>query len=962
MTLRATDWTRRLPTDFRSVAPLLLDLDASIAVGDGSIADSSLSDAPTGTDILNGDGAFAAATNFEEVGDGEWSVSGGQLHIEAASANSPPTITSSAGLTAPENGTAIATLTATDPDEGDVLTWTIVGGTDQAKFNLTTGGVLTFLAAKNYESPDDANADGVYLVTVRVTDVLGDYDEQAFTVTLTNVNEAPIVTVAGGTMWTPQNVAATLSPFSVADVDTGTMSITLSATNGTLSLSGTAGLTFTLGDGIADSSMAFSGSTANVNAALASLVFNPTTDFAGTAVLSIVCSDGSLSDNDSKNVEVRTDAIFDIDLNSLSFNGTGSLTLYYNGNPATASFVEANVANASALLAVLEAASGAPTGVLTVTKPGATKFRVRYTGSTYGGRAQTAPSYSPDSLYKPNLGDGTASGGFTAYQPEVIGEYEVQRLTVPFGGNYAPWGMLLLSQTSVAGTTGVDEFRIDSGTNQIAFNAGQWATMLQPGDVVGVYESAAVARMFQINTVELNSGVVTATYSALISTGALSDSSTYNVQLLRGRRWRLGFDSVYSPWLRGQPHVSLMQAVVATHPAGSPFTDVEVTLFATGVYDLTWDVQEETPLVVIEEDTAVDSDAQTAGNVTGNVVYTAPAIGANPYWAISIPSGAVAGVFKIRINEGAESGTIAINDTVSTLINALADCLNTGSSVDLPTISPLDFVRLDTNGQQQVLGSYTYEFELVGLAPAYEIELGDTFDIYTNELVDEYANPVNPSVLFTDGATAVNGTLEIIYGLGAQGWIVFGEGGVWQGPTFRTGMTNEDLQTAFSDVLGVSVAVTEGEIGESVMVQVLDYDEWPYTFENGIQLDDALGSPTSKEVTATTEGEAAAAEAGAHLRVKPNNGAHVGYFRLIATDPATDGYFAYSAVSAAALEALVSGAGWDVNAAGIDAGYMQVTLDIPGDDPARDPEGVGLTAYLGTALSVTPSNYQTGGV
>ena len=40
----------------------------------------------------------------------------------------------------------------------------------QDKVALSTGGVLAFKAAKDFEAPDDANEDGDYEVTVRVTD------------------------------------------------------------------------------------------------------------------------------------------------------------------------------------------------------------------------------------------------------------------------------------------------------------------------------------------------------------------------------------------------------------------------------------------------------------------------------------------------------------------------------------------------------------------------------------------------------------------------------------------------------------------------------------------------------------------------------------------------------------------------------------------------------------------------
>ena len=78
------------------------------------------------------------------------------------------------------------------------------------------------------------------------------------------------------------------SPISTAR----SLTVTLSVTNGTLSLGTLAGLTFTTGDGTADTTMTFSGSQAALNAALASLGFAPTADYNGAAALTFTTSDG----------------------------------------------------------------------------------------------------------------------------------------------------------------------------------------------------------------------------------------------------------------------------------------------------------------------------------------------------------------------------------------------------------------------------------------------------------------------------------------------------------------------------------------------------------------------------------------------------------------------------------------------------------------------------------------------
>ena len=105
-----------------------------------------------------------------------------------------PEITTTSPILVSENETAVATLTASDNDTaaGDLI-WTKTGGADADKFSLTSAGVLTFSAAKDYEAPDDADTDRTYEVTVQVSDGT-ETDSADLVVTLENVVELTAIT------------------------------------------------------------------------------------------------------------------------------------------------------------------------------------------------------------------------------------------------------------------------------------------------------------------------------------------------------------------------------------------------------------------------------------------------------------------------------------------------------------------------------------------------------------------------------------------------------------------------------------------------------------------------------------------------------------------------------------------------------------------------------------------------
>ena len=152
--------------------------------------------------------------------------SGHKVDGSRTAGNSAPAITTTSPVETPENGTAVATLAATDADD-DPITWSKTGGADADRFALTASGVLTFVAAPDYESPVDvtsadpanAAANNEYVVFVTASDGTADTadTELKLVVQVSNADEGQSGTVSIDD--TAPMVGDELTASTAADVD-----------------------------------------------------------------------------------------------------------------------------------------------------------------------------------------------------------------------------------------------------------------------------------------------------------------------------------------------------------------------------------------------------------------------------------------------------------------------------------------------------------------------------------------------------------------------------------------------------------------------------------------------------------------------------------------------------------------------------------------------------------------------
>lgn len=148
--------------------------------------------------------------------------------------NRAPVFTSAATASVAENTAgAFYTATATDAD-GNALTFSVSGGTDGARFQITGSGALSFVAPPDFEAPADANQDNVYQVQLSVSDGTASAT-LALTVTVTDVadtppNQAPVFTSAA-TASVAENTAGTFYTAMATDADGDALTYSLSGGN-----------------------------------------------------------------------------------------------------------------------------------------------------------------------------------------------------------------------------------------------------------------------------------------------------------------------------------------------------------------------------------------------------------------------------------------------------------------------------------------------------------------------------------------------------------------------------------------------------------------------------------------------------------------------------------------------------------------------------------------------------------
>ena len=199
-----------------------------------------------GATLNDGDTFTAGSTDFRI----EYNPTGapGDVTITEAGNVAPTDIELSADTVAENTDTSggyiVGLVAGTDPNSlppNNDLSFSVQGGADAARFTIDGSNNLVLTDGfLDFETPTDANGDGIYELVLRATDggTPGLTYDEAFSVTVTDVNEPPTVTLQNVTTTLPEDTN-TSSRIKVADIVVtddalGSNDLSLSGTDATM--------------------------------------------------------------------------------------------------------------------------------------------------------------------------------------------------------------------------------------------------------------------------------------------------------------------------------------------------------------------------------------------------------------------------------------------------------------------------------------------------------------------------------------------------------------------------------------------------------------------------------------------------------------------------------------------------------------------------------------------------------
>jgi hypothetical protein len=448
-----------------------VDLDQSpntVTINVNAVNDAPINSVP-GTQSVNEEATLTFSTgNGNAITISDVDVGSGNETVTLTVGNGTLALGSHAGLVSfsPDNAASI-TLTGTISDIDNALNGLTYTG------NLNFNGTETLTVSTNDNGNTGAGGPQI--------------DSDPITINVAAVNDAPVNTVPGA-QTVNEDTALVFTggnAISISDVDAngGNETVTLSVASGALTLSGTTGLVFGSGDGTADSTMTFTGTVNDINAALNGLSYQGNLNFNGTDTLNITTNDngntgsgGALSDSDP--VTINVTAVNDAPV------VTAGHTLNYTENQAATAFDPAIT-------------------VSDVDSPNLASATVQITGGYVNGEDVLAFSNTASitGTFDPSTGKLTLTGSDTAahYQAALASITYVNTSDNPSGAArtvtiVANDGALdSIAATDTINVTPVNDAPVVTAGHTLNYTENQAATAIDPAIAVSDVDSANLA-------------------------------------------------------------------------------------------------------------------------------------------------------------------------------------------------------------------------------------------------------------------------------------------------------------------------------------------------------------------------------------------------------------------------------------------------------------------------------------
>ena len=143
-----------------------------------------------------------------------------RVSINPLNDETPLIISNSRSIDEENHFVMLLEATDADKDTAQIFSYSIVGGADSAKFNLSSDGNLSFITAPDYDLIDDNNSDAIYELSIQVSDGIH-LSSKELQITIDPINDIAPIIFAPPALSVDENFDASFVDLNHTDADLG---------------------------------------------------------------------------------------------------------------------------------------------------------------------------------------------------------------------------------------------------------------------------------------------------------------------------------------------------------------------------------------------------------------------------------------------------------------------------------------------------------------------------------------------------------------------------------------------------------------------------------------------------------------------------------------------------------------------------------------------------------------------